>query len=72
MRQRLLSYVTAVCINLAVVGGIYTPSLARRPAIVRLRERSLLPGGFDRGELAGDGRVIVTVATARRETFTLN
>ncbi len=72
MRQRLLSYFTAACINLAIVGGIHTPTLARRPAIVRLRERPLLPGGFDRGEVANDGRVVVTAVAPRRETFTLN
>ena len=37
MRQRLLSYLTAACINLAIVSGTHVASLVDRPPIVRVR-----------------------------------
>gem|GEM_PF-4329149 len=72
MRQRLLSYLTAACINLAIVSGTHEAALVDRPPIVRIRPGMSRRGRFDRGELLPDERVAVTTLTANRSAFSLN
>ena len=72
MRQRLLSYLTAACINLAIVSGTHAASLVDRPPIVRVRAGASRRGRFDQGELLADHRVVVRTVRAARATFNLN
>ena len=72
MRQRLLSYFTAACINLAIVSGTHPASLAVRPAIVRVRDGALRRGRFDRREMLENGSVVVTSMRATPTTFSSN
>lgn len=72
MRQRLLSYLTAACINLAIVSGTHAASLVDRPPIVRMRASAPRRGRFDRGELLSDQSVAVTAIRATIATFSLN
>lgn len=72
MRQRLLSYLTAACINLAIVSGTHVASLVERPPIVRVRPSACRRGRFDQGELLPDHRVVVRTVRAARATFSLN
>jgi hypothetical protein len=72
MRQRLLSYFTAACINLSIVSGTHPASLATRPAIVRVRDGALRRGRFDRRELTENGSVAVETMRATPTTFNPN
>ncbi|MGI8687272.1 MAG: hypothetical protein ACR2M3_01720 [Thermomicrobiales bacterium] len=72
MRQRLLSYLTAACINLAIVSGTHAASLVNRPPIVRVRPSAAKRGRFDRGELLPDRSVAVRTVHATESTFNLN
>ena len=72
MRQRLLSYLTAACINLAIVSGTHVASLVNRPPIVRMRPSATKRGRFDRGELLADRSVAVRTVHATESTFSLN
>ncbi len=72
MRQRLLSYFTAACINLAIVGGTHEASLVARPPIVRVRARDVTRGRFDRRELLPDGSVAVARVRATKASFSSN
>jgi len=72
MRQRLLSYFTAACINLAIVGGTHEASLIARPPIVRVRARDGVRGRFDRRELLADDRVVVTPVRVNKASFSSN
>ncbi len=72
MRQRLLSYLTAACINLAIVSGTHVASLVDRPPIVRVRPSALRQGRFDRGELLPDRSVAARTVHATEATFSLN
>ncbi|MCA1669274.1 MAG: hypothetical protein LC793_18145 [Thermomicrobia bacterium] len=72
MRQRLLSYLTAACINLAIVSGTHAASLVNRPPIVRVRPSASRRGRFDRGELLPDDHVAVTAHRATPTSFSLN
>lgn len=72
MRQRLLAYLTAACINLAIVSGTHTASLINRPPIVRVRPGASRRGRFDRGELLADASVAVRAVRATSATFSPN
>ncbi len=72
MRQRLLSYLTAACINLAIVGGIHEASLVARPPIVRVRARDRACGRFDRRELLSDDSIVVRPVKASKASFSSN
>ncbi|MDQ6833197.1 MAG: hypothetical protein M3008_07345 [Chloroflexota bacterium] len=72
MRQRLLSYLTAACINLAIVSGTHVASLVNRPPIVRVRPNAFKQGRFDRGELLADASVAMMTVRATSATFNLN
>ena len=72
MRQRLLAYLAAACINLAIVGGTHEASLVNRPPIVRVRPGASRQGRFDRGELLPDRSVAVRTVHATEMTFSLN
>jgi hypothetical protein len=72
MRQRLLSYFTAACINLSIVSGTHPASLVACPAIVRVRDSALRRGRFDRRELLENGNVAVETMRATPSTFSPN
>jgi hypothetical protein len=72
VRQRLLAYLTAACINLAIVSGTHTASLVNRPPIVRIRPSASRRGRFDRGELLPNQSVAVIAVRAAKATFSLN
>ncbi len=72
MRQRLLSYFTAACINLSIVSGTHPATLLARPAIVRLRDGAPRQGRFDRRELLTNGSVAVKTMQATPTTFSAN
>jgi hypothetical protein len=72
MRQRLLSYFTAACINLSIVSGTHSASLIARPAIVRVRDGVLRRGRLDRRELIENGNVVVETMRATPTTFNPN
>ena len=72
MRQRLLGYLTALCINLAIVSGTHAASLVNRPPIVHVRPSASRRGRFDRGELLPDERVAVMAVRVTQATFSLN
>ena len=72
MRQRLLAYFTAACINLSIVSGTHPASLVARPAIVRVRDGALRRGRFDRRELIENGSVAVETVRATAITFNPN
>jgi hypothetical protein len=72
MRQRLLSYFTAACINLSIVSGTHPASLVDRPAIIRVRDGALRRGRFDRRELLANGSVAVETMRATPTTFSPN
>lgn len=72
MRQRLLAYFTAACINLAIVGGIHEASLIARPPIIRVRARDDARGRFDRRELLSNDSVVVTPVRANKASFSSN
>jgi len=72
LRHRLLSYFTAACINLAIVGGMHEAPMARRPPIVHVRQRVSTPGRFAAGELLRRRQVAVRTHRAARATFSLN
>ncbi len=72
MRHRLLSYLTAACINLAIVSGTHVASLVNRPPIVRVRPNASKQGRFDRGELLADASVAVMIVRATSATFNPN
>lgn len=72
MRQRLLSYLTAACINLAIVSGTHVASLVDRPPVIRVRPSPDRRGRFDRGEMLSDHHVVVRTVRAARTTFSPN
>jgi hypothetical protein len=72
MRQRLLSYFTAACINLSIVSGTHPASLVARPAIVRVRDSALRRGRFDHRELLENGNVAVETMRATPTAFSPN
>jgi hypothetical protein len=72
VRRRLLSYLTAACINLSIVSGTLAPSLVVRPPIVRVRENALRHGRFDRRELLDDDRIAVRTVRATSSAFSVN
>ncbi len=72
MRQRLLSYLTAACINLSIVGGTLIPAIVERHPIIRLRARPVSRSSFAEGELTADDSVVVMNVRARRTTFSQN
>jgi hypothetical protein len=72
VRQRLLAYLTAACINLAIVSGTHVASLVNRPPIVRVRPGASGRGRFDRGELLPDDRVAVRALRVTSATFSPN
>jgi hypothetical protein len=72
MRQRLLSYLTAACINLSIVGGTLVPAVVERHPIIRLRARPTSCGPFAEGELTADGSVVVMNVRALRTIFGRN
>jgi hypothetical protein len=72
VRQRLLSYFTAACINLSIVSGTHPASLVARPAIVRVRDGERRRGRFDRRELLENGSVAVETMRAAPTTFNPN
>jgi hypothetical protein len=72
VRQRLLSYFTAACINLSIVSGTHPVSLVARPAIVRVRDGERRRGRFDRRELLENGSVAVETMRAAPTTFNPN
>jgi hypothetical protein len=72
VRQRLLAYLTAACINLAIVSGTHVASLVNRPPIVRVRLSASGQGRFDRGELLPDDRVAVRALRVTSATFSPN
>jgi hypothetical protein len=72
MRQRLLAYFTAACINLSIVTGTLTPPLVVPPPIVRIRQRVAMRGRFAAGEVAPDGSVATRKTDARSAMFSAN
>jgi hypothetical protein len=72
VRQRLLAYLTAACINLAIVSGTHAASLVNRPPIVRIHPSTSRRGRFDRGELLPDERVAVMAVRVTKATFNPN
>jgi hypothetical protein len=72
MRQRLLAYFTAACINLSIITGTLTPPLVVPPPIVRIRQRLTVSGRFAAGEVAPDGSIATRKADARHSTFSAN
>lgn len=72
MRQRLIAYFTAACINLSIVTGTLTPPFVVSPPIVRMRQRVTVPGRFAAGEITPDGSIATRKADARHATFSAN
>lgn len=72
VRQRVLAYFTAACINLSIVSGTHPATLATRPAIIRLRETPIRRGRFDRREMTVNGSVAVRTAHLRPSGFSPN
>lgn len=69
-RHRLLTYLTAALLNLAIVSGTLPTPDGERVPIVRLQRRDRNAGRFHPGELTDDGAVVVRTHRANR--FTLN
>lgn len=72
MRQRILAYLTAAMLNLAIAGGTLTGQVVARVPVVRIRSHASAGARFDRGELLADGSVIVRPYTARATLFNAN
>ncbi len=72
MRQRLLSYFTAACINLSIVSGTLESSPIARQPIIRIRDGAMMRGRFDRRELLADDRVAVRTMRAAPGRFSSN
>lgn len=72
MRARLLAYLAAACINLAIVSGTLPPSVIARVPIVRMRRHDGAAGVFAAGETAPDGRIAVSRRVAHAGSFSAN
>jgi hypothetical protein len=72
MRQRIVSYLAAACINLAIVSGTLTPPIVEPHPIVRIRQRVTHRGRFAEGETAPDGSIAVCAAPIRQRFFSAN
>lgn len=70
MRRRLLAYVTAALLNLAIVGGTLPVRAIERIPVVRVHRGAGGGGRFHPGELTDDGAVVVR--TFRTSRFTMN